>query len=118
MKFKNFILNENNENLARRISNVLNAMHNILENSDGMGPRQMIDNIEGIVDEIRRVLHTQWEENQKKYLEVLQKVGVALKKSIEEKSDLVQILQDSTIQLENLANDLGLPLNRLASPEK
>ena len=115
MRFKEFILNENTAYLGQRISDILNAIHDLNQNAEGMGPRQLASQGEGVVNQIRRILHTHWDQKEKKYLPSLQKAGVAIMKSIEEKGDLKNVLQGASGELEEIVNKMGTPQNRLAT---
>jgi hypothetical protein len=120
MQFRNFLLNEDHAYLGQRVGDILNALHDLTENGQHMGTRLLMLQAEGIVQQIRRILHTHWEKSEMKYLPILQKVGVAIMKSIDgknrEKTDLLEILQGAQSEIEKMSSDLGTPLNNLASP--
>lgn len=120
MKFRQFILNEDDAYLGQRIGDILNAMHDLQQHSQAMGTRLLMANTEAIVKQIRRVLHTHWPKEDLKYLVTLQNVGVSMMKAIDgknkEKEDLNSILAGSTAVIEKLSNDIGTPQNNLASP--
>jgi len=116
ISFKNFLLNENKYYLGQRIGDILTAVQDLQQNSEGMGSRQVLANSQRIVDQIRSVLHSNWSKNETKHLKDLQKVGVALARSIEEKDDLEQILPSIANELEEVVSKMGVPVNSLGSP--
>ena len=115
--FKDFVLNEARAYLGVRLGDILNATQDLEQNSKGMGTRQMVKNAEGIVNQIRRVLHTHWDKQEESSLKKLQKAGVALARAIEEKDDLENIITAVKGELEELVGDLGQPIGELGKPE-
>jgi hypothetical protein len=115
--FKMFILNEARAYLGIRLGDILNAVQDLDQNAKSMGTRQMVKNAEGIVNQIRRILHTHWDKSEEDSLKKLQKVGVALARAIEEKDDLEGMLKSAKGELEELAADLGQPVGELGKPE-
>lgn len=117
MKFRDFLLNENRAYLGQRIGDILNSLQELEENGKSLGTRQMVRDSEGVVNQLRRILHTHWGKEEEKHLKPLQKVGVALMKAIEEKSNLPDAIGGSTREMEKLMTDMKVPVNKLASPE-
>jgi len=117
IEFKDFVLNENRAYFGSRCGDILNALQDLSDNSKGMGTKQLVKNSEGIVNQIRRILHTHWPAREEYNLKRLQKIGVAIMKAIEEKDDLEMILQSATQELQGMMGDLDQPLNKLATPE-
>lgn len=115
LKFRYFLLNEDATYLTSRIGDILNALQDIQQNQEGMGTRQLVRNAERVVNQIRRIVHTNWGSNKDKPLEVLQRVGVAIKKGIEEKSDLKEILANCTNEIQDTLAHLGMPINKLGT---
>jgi len=114
LRFKTFLLNENKVHLGQRMGDILNSIHDLEENGESMGNRQLMKSAETIVNQIRRILHTHWAQNELKYLEILQKIGVAIMKSIEEKSgDLIAIISSAGQEVEKTLSELGVPQNNL-----
>lgn len=111
MGFKYFLLNEEKSYLGQKISDILTALHDLLEDIDNLGSRHVNRMAESIVNQIRRVLHSNWSEKQHKNLRVLQKVGVAIMKAIEDKGDLNSVLASSAKEIEKLTGDLGRPVS-------
>jgi hypothetical protein len=77
----------------------------------------MVRNSEVIVNQIRRILHSNWPKEEEKHLKQLQKIGVAIAKAMEEKDDLEATIAACQQALEDLSGDLGVPVNTLGSPE-
>jgi len=122
MRFKHFLLNEDGSArtgfLAQKIGDLLSALQDLDQNAGHIGTRQQVKNTEEIVNYIRRILHTHWEKSEEEYLRVLQKVGVALMRAIDEKDDLPSIITSATQEIEKIMSDLGAPVNHLGSPEE
>ena len=117
LKFKYFLLNEGTEYLATRVGDILNALQDIQQHSEGMGTRQLVSNAERIVNQIRRILHTSWNSDSLDILEMLQRAAVAIKKGIEEKNDLVEVLGNAANELQDSLAKLGLPINKVGGEE-
>jgi hypothetical protein len=118
LKFRYFLLNEDATYLASRMGDILNAIQDIQQNAQGMGAKQLVQNAERIVNQIRRVLHTNWGTDNLKLLKMLQRVGVAIKKTIEEKGDIQEILTNSANEMQDVLADMGLPLNSIGAEKK
>ncbi|MCK9458559.1 MAG: hypothetical protein M0R80_02885 [Proteobacteria bacterium] len=117
MEFKYFILNEGRAYLGIRLGDILNATQDLEQNAKSMGSRQLVSNAEGIVNQIRRVLHTHWDKQEEESLKKLQKAAVALARAIEEKDDLLNTITSVKGELEELVGDLGQPIGELGKPE-
>lgn len=118
MRFRDYLLNEDASFLNEKIGDLTNAMQNLLDNSEGMGKRQVVTASEKIVNQIRTILHTHWAKKDTQYLASLQKVGVAIMNAIEEKDDLNDIMTASVEELQKLSDNIGAPINTLASPKE
>jgi hypothetical protein len=117
IRFKQFILNESQAYLGQKVGDILTAIQELNDDAGNMGTRDLIRFSERIANQIRRVLHSNWPREEKKHLSVLQKVGVALMKAIEEKDDLKGIIAGSSATLEKLVSDLGIPIHKLATTD-
>jgi len=115
--FKDFLINESSVYLGSRIGDILAALQDLTQNSDGMGTRQVVANSQRILGQIRRILHSNWSKREEKYLLHLQKAGVALARAIDEKDDLTEILPAVVSELESLLSKMGTPLHDLGSEE-
>lgn len=113
MRFKQFILNESNAYLGQKVGDILTASQELSDDSKNMGTRDLIRFSERIVNQIRRILHSNWPKEEKKHLLTLQKVGVALMKAIEDKDDLPGTIAGTVGILEKLVGKLGVPINKL-----
>jgi hypothetical protein len=118
MEFKEFLLNENKSYLAQKLGDILTASQELRDDVKNMGSRDIIRFTERIVNQIRRILHSNWTKEELKTLKVLQKIGVSLSKGIEEKDNLPEVISGATALLEKLSSDLGQPINRLASDQE
>jgi hypothetical protein len=118
VQFKHFLFNENRVYLGQRIGDILNAMQDLTQNAKGMGTRQLVKNSEGIVNQLRRILHTHWTDREKDNLKRLQKVAVAVQSAIEEKDDLEGILASGVQELEKIIGNMDVPINQLGAPSE
>lgn len=109
--FKWFLLNENSAYLGQKVGDIVNALTDLKDNTKGMGTRHLIKSAEGIVHQIRRILHSNWPKDQDKHLKSLQKVGVAIMKAIEEKDDLESIISSGADELQKISGKMGMPIN-------
>lgn len=117
IRFKQFLLNESTAYLGQKVGAILTALQDINDNLDGMGARQVMRNAEGIVNQIRKVLHSDWNKRDEPVLKALQRSAVAIMKAIDEKDDLNDVLQGSASELEQALSNLGMPINQLGTPE-
>lgn len=117
MNFKEYLITENLSYFGKRTGDVLNAVQTLTQDGKSMGTRQLVRNSEGIVNQIRNILHSNWNKSEEKYLKLLQKVGVAIMKAIEEKDDLLEILNSSEQELSKMVSDLGVPVNSISTPD-
>lgn len=118
--FRDFLLNEQHAYLSEKVGDILSALHDLEDNGQAMGSRQLMQSSEAIVRQIRRILHSQWPRSEQHYLPILQKVGVAIMRSIDGKADkgeLKEILTSSKGEIEQLTAKMGMPQNALASPD-
>ncbi len=113
MQFKDFLLNENKAYFGSKVNNILSALHDLQEDSPNIGTRQLMRLSTNIVDQIRNILHTSWNQNEQKYLKELQKIGVFIMKTIDDKGDLREVLDNITSNLENMVGDIGIPANKI-----
>lgn len=118
MEFKKFLLTEQREYLSHKVGDVLTGVHELVQGGKQVGARQLVRHSEGIVNQIRKILHSSWPRTEFKYLRKLQKCGVGLAKCIDEKGDLREVLNSVRHELEQLSQKLGEPINTLGSPKK
>jgi hypothetical protein len=117
-QFKSFLLNESKHYLGQKAGDLLTAIQNLADDASNMGSRSLIHACQGIVNQIRRVLHGRWDEEDVKYLKILQKIGVALMAGIDDNNDLQQILASAVSEMEKMLNDLQMPINSLGTEEQ
>jgi hypothetical protein len=117
MRFKEFLINEQQAYLASKVGSLLTAIQELVTDMQNLGTRELVQFSGNVVNRIRRILHSNWPKEEKKFLVVLQKVAVAISKSIEEKDDLPGTLQAAAGELEKLVADMGVPINQLVSTE-
>jgi len=118
MNFKQFLLNENQAYLGQKVGDILTSLKEINADSKTMGSRDLVRFSERIVNQIRPLLQASWQKEEGQYLFTLQKVAVAIMKAIEDKNDLPGIIASSTVTLEKLVSDLGVPIHKFAAPDR
>lgn len=118
MRFKHFLINEDAAYLGQKIGDILNAVHDLVENGKSMGTRQLVKNSEQIVNQIRGILHTHWTKADEKILVSLQKAAAAIMRAIKEKGDINEVLPSVADELEELSTKMGTPTNDIGVPEK
>jgi len=116
-KFKVFLLNEQKNYLGRKVASVLTPMQELQDDMQNMGARHLIRIAEKLVNDIRKILHGHWDQQQQHFLKELQKIGVAIQKTIEDKGDLREIIPAATQALQTLSGKLGVKINNLQGPE-
>ncbi len=118
MEFKSFLLTEQKDYLAHRVNDVLTGVHELLAAKKQMGAKQMVRNAEDVANQIRKILHTSWPRSEHKHLKTLQKCGVALMKTIEDKGDLSDTFNSVRSELEQLSHRLRVPANKLGTGQE
>lgn len=116
-QFKNYLLNEQKHYLGQRSGDILTALQNLQDDAENMGSRVLIRVCQGIVNQIRIILHGRWDEEDVKYLKKLQKIGVALMRAVDDNDDLPQVISSAVMELEGLLNDLQMPINSLGTED-
>jgi hypothetical protein len=105
--FKTYLLNEDRAFLGQKVNKILTAAHDIEADMEHMGSRQIIRLCDDIVNQIRKILHNQWSPSQRKHLIPLQKIAVAIKKTIEDKGNLRELIPSAIEELELVSSKLG-----------
>lgn len=118
MGFKQFLILEQRAYLGQKVGDILTAAHELRDDSRHMGTRDLTRFSEKIVNQIRRILHSQWPREEKKHLISLQKIAVAIMKAIDERDDLPTVISSVASELEQLSGKLGVPIHKIASPDK
>ncbi len=117
-RFSDFLLNEEKSFLGRRVGDVLTAVQDVQQDMPNLGTRHLTKIAEDLVNQIRKILHGTWSAKHQKDLKELQKIGVAIMRTIDEKGDLKEILPAAAQQLETLSGKLGVKVNSLQAPEQ
>jgi hypothetical protein len=117
-QFKDFLISENKYYLGQKSGDLLSAMQALSDDSPNIGNREMIRATQGLINQIRRILHSRWDDEDLKYLKTLQKIGVALCKAIDEKEDIATIISSAQRELEEMLNDMEVPVNNLGSEDE
>lgn len=117
IKFKEYLLTESKQFLADRVKDTLEAVEDLITAGKQLGARQLLRNSESVVNQIRKILHQSWSRTEYKHLRVLQKCGVAIMKTIDEKGDLRETLTSVRKELLHLLKKLGVPINKTPEPE-
>ena len=81
-KFKQFLINEQSSYLGKRVGDVLTAMQDTQDHLPNLGARHLTKIAEDIVNQIRKILHGSWSPKNQNELKELQKIGVAIMKTI------------------------------------
>jgi hypothetical protein len=115
-QFRQFLITEERVYLSTKIGDILTAIQQLSHDASNMGKRHLIRLIKNIVRQIRRVLHSSWAFEEESYLKVLQKVGVALMKGLDDNEDLPTLIQSCADEMQKLSDKVGEPVNNLASP--
>jgi hypothetical protein len=120
--FRNFLLNEqqikddsDKRFFGQKVGDVLTAIHDLEEDGKAAGNRKMTKVSLRIVNQIRAIIHDQWGDVATPFLPILQRVGVAMMKAIEEKGDINEVLASAGEELENIMKKLGVPINQIGS---
>lgn len=117
-QFKDFLISENKYYLGQKSGDLLSAMQELSDDSPNIGNREMIRATQGLINQIRRILHSRWDDEDLKYLKTLQKIGVALCKAIDEKEDIATIVSSAQKELEEMINDMEVPVNNMGSEDE
>lgn len=103
--------------MGHRVGDVLTSLQDLQDDMENLGSRQLSKYAEEVVNQIRKIIHSQWNPKYRKDLEELQKIGVAIQKTVEERGDLKQILPAAAQALQTLSSKLGVKVNSLDAPE-
>jgi hypothetical protein len=116
--FKEYFFLESKQFFATQCGDILNAIQNLEEEAEYIGTRNLVRYSLNIANNIRNLIHSHWTDDLKDHLKILQKAGVAILKSIEESSDLLETIKSAKATLEDLIKKLGMPINDVGVPEK
>lgn len=118
MNFKSFLVNENKYYLAQKSGDLLSAVQELGEDAPNLGNRALIRITQGVINQIRRILHGRWDDEDAQYLKTLQKIGVALCKAIDEKEDIAEVVASAQQELEKMMDDMEVPINSVGGEEE
>ena len=116
-KFGYFLLNEEKSYLGHKVGDVLTSLQDLQSDMENLGSRQLTRFGEDIVNQIRKILHSRWNQKHQNKLKELQKIAVAIQKTIDDRGDLREILPSAAQALERLSGKLGVKVNDLDAPE-
>jgi hypothetical protein len=116
-KFEEFLINEEKSFFGDKINNVLTSMQDVQNDMSNLGSRHLSRLAENIVNQIRKILHGHWNPKYNHKLKELQKIAVAIQKTIDDRGDLNQVLPAATAALEQLSGKMGIKANNLKAPE-
>ena len=114
--------NEDRAYLGHRVGDVLTAAQDLQNDLDNLGARQVTRMSDNIVNQIRKILHQQWEPNQRKHLKELQAIAVMIKKAIDDNKqkgstfDLKETIKMAIQKLQDVSSKLGTPVNQTKAP--
>ena len=95
----------------------MSVVQDLSQDAGNLGNRALIRSVQGVVNQIRKILHGRWSDNELKYLKVLQKCGVALAKAVDEKEDIPAVVASVANEIQELLNGLEVPINTLGNEE-
>lgn len=113
INFKSFIINESTDYFASKVGDILTGLQQVENNLDGIGLRELSKSSESIANQIRRILHTHWPREMTPMLEELQKIGVAILRTIRDKGDLREIIPQLTKKTQSIVSNQEKPINDL-----
>lgn len=117
MRFKEFLINEQQAYLAQKVGDILTAVQELSNDAPAMGARDLVQYTQQVVNQIRPILHSSWPREEKRHLLTLQKVACNLAKAMKDKGDLPGKISGSAAALEKLVADLGVPINKIMSDD-
>ena len=116
-RFSMYLINEDKSHLGHRINDILTSMQDLQDDMDNLGTRHFNRLVDELVNELRKVIHSQWSTQNHKHLEGIQKVAVALKKTLEDKGNMKEIFPAALQTLQSVAGKLGVKVNDMQAPE-
>lgn len=115
--FTEYLLVEERSHLAQKLGDILTALQNLNDDASHLGIRPLIKAAKGIVNQARRVLHDKWNDTENDALKALQRVAIAIMKSIDEDGDLKDVIASSVQELEQTSGQMGEPVNQLGAED-
>jgi hypothetical protein len=118
MGFREFLLNEEKSHLGHRLSDVLTSIRDIQDDMENLGSRHLSRLADQIVDEFRKIIHGNWGDQQVKHLKAVQRCAVALKKAIEDRDDLKEVVPAIAQELQQILTKMKIKVNDLEAPDQ
>ena len=118
LDFKTFVLNENRIFLGKEIGNIFTALQEIQDEAKKIGTKNLVRFSEKIVSQIRNLLGGHWSDDDLKFLRGMQKIGVALAKSLEDNDNLEGVILSSVGEVQNILKKMNVPINDLGVQSK
>jgi hypothetical protein len=121
MRFKEFLLKENNENyFVVKVGDILTALQTIYEDSGVMSKKDTDDYLMNVVNRMRPLLKTK---SNPVYLKTVQKVAINLMKYLDPQTptfniDTKALILSCVKELENLVSGKGSTLNKINQKEE
>lgn len=115
LEFEKYVITESKKYFGTKIGDVLAALQDLDQNKEGMGSRQLVANTERLINQLRRILHSNWSKREDKFLKQIQKIAVALARALEDKQTLPDIIPSASQELQAIMQKLGVPVNSLMS---
>jgi hypothetical protein len=114
LNFKYFILRESDEFLKEKIGKIYGDLQQVQQTMKQVGTDTLLNDVKVVISQIRAIIQGHWLKQQFKYLEVLQKAGVALANAVEENDNLENIVNASVdIIKSEIMDKLSGPINDL-----
>ena len=115
MEFKQYLVKENEEEIAVSLGDILSSLQDLKMNGKSMGNRQVVSHVETAVGQIRRLLHNKHDDKNSDLLKKIQIIGVYLAKTAEEQpKDIDTAINNSVSYIEDMLHKTGKPINNLA----
>jgi len=120
ISFKNFILNENIELLGDKIGLIYTSVTNLQNDFKDLGPKMTSKELDKIVSDIKTIIKGHLATDNKKHMETLRDLGVAISKELDPKNDkkngTENLLDSVEGGLKGILEKLGVPINDLGVP--
>ncbi len=117
--FRRFMLYENNEFLKEKAGSVYGDLQEIQSTMKQIGTQVVVQSVKTVVNKIRGIVTGHWLKEQYPYLEILQKIGVALENAVNKNDNLETIVNGSVDLLKkNIIDKIEGPINQLGTEPK
>ena len=111
------MINEARSHLGEKLGDILASLQNLSDDAPNLGTKKLVSSCEGVVKNIRPILRGDWPDTEKPTLRTLQKVAVALKKTIDSDEDLKSTVATAVQELQKTSEKLGEPVNQIGSED-